>query len=29
MRLYCGGDPSTGLEAILRGTRKGLEGLGA
>ena len=26
--LYCGGDPSTGSGAILRGTRKGLEGLG-
>jgi hypothetical protein len=26
--LYCGGGPSTGLGAILRGTRKGLEGLG-
>ena len=28
MRLYCGGGPSTGLGAILRRTRKGLEGLG-
>ena len=28
MRLYCGGGSSTGSETTLRGTRKGLEGLG-
>ena len=26
--LYCGGGPSTGSGATMRGTRKGLEGLG-